>query len=91
MSKRQRPPRDYIGALTALCNTEMWNHMEPETQELCTTLLLKYSGEEVFHVEDLVALGNRRVRFMVDSETNLFTAFLATWDAHKTTHWSNGE
>lgn len=74
-----RKSRDYIGALTALCNSESWDHMDSLTQELCTAVLLKYSGQEEFEALDIIALNNHRVRFYVDSPTQQFTAFLATW------------
>lgn len=80
MASFKKPPRDYYGALQALCNTEMWEHMEPGTQEFCMAMLVKYSGTEVFETPDVIALHNRRVRFMHDTDTGLFTAFFATWN-----------
>lgn len=42
-------------------------------------MLVKYSGTEVFETSDVIALHNRRVRFMYDDDTGMFTAFFATW------------
>lgn len=84
-----RKARDYIGALQALCNSDSWNHMEPETQEYCMAMLVKYSGDEQFDTHDKIAMHNRRVRFAMDTDTGLFTAYLGTWKPNiGGTEWS---